>query len=195
MYKRDPVETTFRGQERALDLAGPGRPDDQEVKRSSLVAETVPFRAALRKLAGGVVVVTVGRDQYITGFTATSVSSLSVQPPRLLVCVNQASASWVALQRHPHFTVNILRDVDEWVADRFAGRDGLEGAERYRDVSWTQSPSGTPQLDTALARLDCDIEETLPRYDHVIVIGQVREALIRPDSLPLVYWQGKYHPL
>jgi flavin reductase (DIM6/NTAB) family NADH-FMN oxidoreductase RutF len=161
----------------------------------SVVAETVPFRAALRELAGGVAVVTVGRDRYITGFTATSVSSLSAQPPRLLVCVNEASASWVALQRHPHFVVNILRDADERLADRFAGRDGLEGAERYCGASWTRSPSGTPQLDTALACLDCDVEETLPRYDHVIVIGKVRATLIRADSLPLVYWQGKYHPL
>jgi flavin reductase (DIM6/NTAB) family NADH-FMN oxidoreductase RutF len=161
----------------------------------SAVAEIIPFRAALRELAGGVAVITVGRDKYIDGFTATSVSSLSAQPPRLVVCINQASASWAAMRRHPHFTVNILRDADEWLADRFGGRDSLEGTERYRGVSWTPSPSGTPQLDTALACLDCDVEESLPRYDHVIVIGNVRAAVIRAESLPLVYWQGKYHSL
>jgi Flavin reductase like domain len=61
------------------------------------------FRAAMRELAGGVAVVTVGKDRDITGFTATSVSSLSAHPPRLLVCVAQSSASWLALQRYPLF--------------------------------------------------------------------------------------------
>jgi len=76
------------------------------------------FRAAMRELAGGVVVVTVGKDQDITGFTATSFASLSAHPPRLLVCVD---ASWLALQRHPHFGVNILLDEERALANRFAG--------------------------------------------------------------------------
>jgi flavin reductase (DIM6/NTAB) family NADH-FMN oxidoreductase RutF len=195
MNQQGNTESALRGQERVLDLAQSGRMGDQTAKRSSAVAAAVPFRAALRELAGGVVVVTVGRDHYITGFTATSVSSLSTQPPRLLVCVDKTTEAWAALRRHPHFTVNILRDGDEWVADRFAGRAGLEGAERYYGTNWTRSPSGTPQLDSALACLDCDVEESLPRYDQVVVIGKVRGALIRPNSLPLVYWQGRYHPL
>jgi flavin reductase (DIM6/NTAB) family NADH-FMN oxidoreductase RutF len=152
------------------------------------------FRAAMRELAGGVAVVTVGRDDDITGFTATSVCSLSAQPPRLFVCVSQSSASWIALQRHPHFGVNLLRDDEQALADRFAGRDGLEGAQRYVGAKWTTITTDTPILENALAALDCDVEEVLSRYDHAIVIGRVRAVRVRVGAFPLVYWQGDYHP-
>jgi flavin reductase (DIM6/NTAB) family NADH-FMN oxidoreductase RutF len=152
------------------------------------------FRAAMRELAGGVAVVTVGKDQDITGFTATSVSSLCAHPPRLLVCVDRSSASWLALQRYPYFGVNLLRDQERVVANRFAGRDGLTGPARYSGARWTTMLTGTPVLENALASLDCEVEEMLPRYDHGIVIGRVRAVSIRPGSLPLVYWQGDYHP-
>jgi flavin reductase (DIM6/NTAB) family NADH-FMN oxidoreductase RutF len=152
------------------------------------------FRAAMRELAGGVAVVTVGKDQDITGFTATSVWPLSAHPPRLLVCVDQGSASWLALHRHPHFGVNILRDEERMLANRFAGRDGLNGAGRYAGARWTTMVTGTPILENALAALDCEVEEMLPRYDHSIVIGRVLAASVRPGSFPLVYWQGDYHP-
>src|SRR5262245_41599923 len=102
------------------------------------------FRAAMRELARGVVVVTVGKDQDITGFTATSFASLSVHPPQLLVCVAKSSASWLALQRHPHFGVNILRDEERALANRFAGCDGLKGAARYVGARWTTMLTGTP---------------------------------------------------
>jgi flavin reductase (DIM6/NTAB) family NADH-FMN oxidoreductase RutF len=148
----------------------------------------------MRKLAGGVAVITVGKKEDITGFTATSVSSLSAEPPRLLVCVNLASTSWRALQRHAHFGVNLLGDKDCAIADRFAGRDGLEGAARYAGWRWSPMVSGTLLLDTALAAIDCEVEEMLPRYDHAVVIGRVRAARVLAEAYPLVYWQGGYHP-
>jgi flavin reductase (DIM6/NTAB) family NADH-FMN oxidoreductase RutF len=152
------------------------------------------FRAAMRELAGGVAVVTVGKDRDITGFTATSVSSLSAHPPRLLVCVAQSSTSWLALKRYPYFGVNLLRDQERALANRFAGRDGLEGAARYAGVRWTTMLTGTPILENGLASLDCEVEEMLPRYDHGIIIGRVRAVSLCPGYLPLVYWQGDYHP-
>jgi flavin reductase (DIM6/NTAB) family NADH-FMN oxidoreductase RutF len=148
----------------------------------------------MRELAGGVAVVTVGRDQDITGFTATSVSSLCAHPPRLLVCVDRSSASWLALQRYPYFAVNLLRDQERALANRFAGRDGLEGTGRYAGTQWTTMLTGTPILENGLASLDCEVEEILPRYDHCIVIGRVRAVSVCPGSFPLVYWQGDYHP-
>jgi flavin reductase (DIM6/NTAB) family NADH-FMN oxidoreductase RutF len=150
------------------------------------------FRAAMRELASGVVVVTVGKDQDITGFTATSFASLSAHPPRLLVCVDKSSASWLALQRHSHFGVNILRDEERALANRFAGWDGLKGSARYVGARWTTMLTGTPILENALAALDCEVEEMLPRYDHSIVIGRVRAATSCPGSHPLVYWQRDY---
>jgi flavin reductase (DIM6/NTAB) family NADH-FMN oxidoreductase RutF len=152
------------------------------------------FRDAMRELAGGVAVVTVGKGADITGFTATSVTSLSATPPRVLACVSLSSASWTALQKHPHFGVNVLRDADRPLADRFAGRHGLEGADRYGAGNWKPIVTGTPMLETALAVLDCDLDEVLPRYDHAIIIGRVRAARVQPGAFPLVYWMGDYHP-
>ena len=153
------------------------------------------FRAAMRELAGGVAVITVGKDQDITGFTATSVLSLSAQPPRVLLCVDRSSTSWLALQRHPYLGVNFLRDQERALANRFAGRDGLKGAARYAGTRWTTMLTGTPILENGLASLDCEVEEMLPRYDYSIIIGRVCAVGVCPGALPLVYWQGDYHPL
>jgi flavin reductase (DIM6/NTAB) family NADH-FMN oxidoreductase RutF len=150
------------------------------------------FRAAMWELAGGVAVVTVGKEADITGFTATSVSSLSTHPPRLVVCVARSSASWHAIQRHLCFVVNLLRDEERALANRFAGRDGL--AARYAGAPWTTMLTGTPVFGNALAAFDCEVAEKLPRYDHAIVIGRVGAVRASPGSFPLVYWQGDYHP-
>jgi flavin reductase (DIM6/NTAB) family NADH-FMN oxidoreductase RutF len=151
------------------------------------------FRTAMRELAGGVAVVTIGRDSDITGFTATSVSSLCTRPPRLLVCVAQDSASWRALQRHPYFGINLLRDEERALANRFAGRDGLEGAARFNGARWTTMLTGTPVLENALAAFDCEVTEMLPHCDHAIIVGRVCAVRTSTGPLPLVYWRGDYH--
>src|SRR5258708_6138702 len=145
-------------------------------------AEPDAFRVAMRELAGGVAVVTVGKDSDITGFTATSVSSLSAHPPRLVVCVAQSSASWHAIQRRPYFVVNVLRDEERALANRFAGRDGLEGAARYAGARWTTMLTATPVLENALAAFDCAVAEMLPRYDHAIIIGRICAVRARAGS-------------
>jgi flavin reductase (DIM6/NTAB) family NADH-FMN oxidoreductase RutF len=151
------------------------------------------FRQAMRELAGGVAIVTVGKDDALTGFTATSVSSLSAQPPRLIVCVDRGSASWLSLQRHPYFGVNILRNEEYALASRFAGKDGVEGSARYAGTQWTTLATGALILKNGLASLDCEVEELLMRYDHSIVIGRVRAVQVCPGAVPLVYWKGNYH--
>ncbi|TME27430.1 MAG: flavin reductase family protein [Chloroflexi bacterium] len=78
-------------------------------------------------------------------------------------------------------------------AVRFAGRDGFEGAARYAGAQWTTVLTGTPLLVHGLACLDCEVEEMLPRYDHRIIIGRVRDVSVSPGPFPLVYWQGDYH--
>jgi len=158
-------------------------------------AQIANFKAAMRELAGGVSVITVGSGEDITGFTATSVTSLSTHPPRLLVCVAQSSASWKILQRYPHFVVNLLGQPDRALANRFAGKDGVEGAQRYSGYSWLRMASETLAYADAIAVLDCSVEEMLPRYDHSIIIGSVRAARVRSGACPLIYWNGEYHDL
>lgn len=150
------------------------------------------FRQAMRQLAGGVSVITVGSDNDRTGLTATSVTSLSSDPPTLIVCVNLSSSSWRLLDRHGRFGVNFLGDRHRFVADRFAGRGGEKGVERYAEASWETLVTGAPILEGALASLDCEVDEVIVRHSHAIVIGGVVAARVGQTGSPLVYWHGSY---
>jgi flavin reductase (DIM6/NTAB) family NADH-FMN oxidoreductase RutF len=150
------------------------------------------FRSALRHLAGGVSVITVGRGKDITGMTVTSVSSLSVDPPSLLVSINRAASSWPLLKRHGFFGVNILTADQLDVAERFAGKDGLKGAERFSGATWTTGASGVPLLVGALAAIDCEAEDIIERHSHAIVIGRVLDLRLSSRTAALAYWQGQY---
>ncbi|HEV7334515.1 MAG TPA: flavin reductase family protein [Bosea sp. (in: a-proteobacteria)] len=157
--------------------------------------DVAAFRAALRHLAGGVSVITTGRGEDRTGLTATSVASLSAEPPTLMFGLNLASSSFPVLARHRSFAVNFLNAAQKQIADRFAGRGGEKGAARYAGASWSTGPSGSPLLDGALAALDCEVEELIERHSHAIVIGRVREIRLGGDDAALLYWRGDYERL
>jgi flavin reductase (DIM6/NTAB) family NADH-FMN oxidoreductase RutF len=155
-------------------------------------ATGVEFREAMRQLAGGVSVVTTGRGRLRTGLTATSVTSLSAEPPSLLVCINKASSALLTLRQTNSFAVNILAQDQQEIADRFAGRSGVFGAARYHGAEWSHLATGTPVLDGALANLDCQIENISEWHSHAIVIGRVVAIRTAAGESPLVYWRGGY---
>jgi flavin reductase (DIM6/NTAB) family NADH-FMN oxidoreductase RutF len=150
------------------------------------------FKAAMRSLAGGVSVITVGRGRDITGMTVTSVSSLSVDPPTLIVSVNRSSSSWLLLKRYGAFGVNILGAEQLDIAERFSGKDGLTGAARFDGADWVAEVTGTPLLVDALAAIDCEVEEIIERHSHAIVIGRVRAIRGAPGQDALAYFDGRY---
>ncbi len=153
------------------------------------------FRSGMRDLAGGVSVITVGEGEDRTGLTATSVTSLSVDPPSLLVCVNRNSSTWSALGRHGAFAVNLVRARHAALAERFAGRGGLKGAARYGQASWLRLVTGAPVLEDALASFDCQIEDMIERHSHAIVIGKVVAVRLAEEADALLYWRGAYEGL
>jgi flavin reductase (DIM6/NTAB) family NADH-FMN oxidoreductase RutF len=150
------------------------------------------FRGAMRQLTGGVSVITAGRGKDISGMTVTSVSSLSVDPPTLIVSVNRSASSWPLLQRYGAFGVNILASDQIDIAERFAGKDGLKGAARFAGAEWTTRASGVPLLVGALAAIDCEIEEIIERHSHAILIGRVRDLQVSSRTAALAYWHGQY---
>jgi flavin reductase (DIM6/NTAB) family NADH-FMN oxidoreductase RutF len=150
------------------------------------------FRGAMRHLTGGVSVITVGRGSDISGMTVTSVSSLSVEPPSLIVSVNRAASSWPLLKRYGHFGVNILTADQIDVAEGFTGKGGLNGAARFAGAEWTTRASGVPLLVGALAAIDCEVEDIVERHSHAIVIGRVRDLQLSARTAALAYWQGRY---
>ncbi|AWL94198.1 flavin reductase [Bradyrhizobium ottawaense] len=150
------------------------------------------FRGAMRHLTGGVSVITAGRGKDITGMTVTSVTSLSVEPPTLLVSINRDASSFPLIRRHGAFGVNILNADQLDVAERFAGKDGLKGADRFTGAKWVTAVSGVPLLVGALSAFDCEVEEIVERHSHGIVIGRVRNVRNSTRNAALAYWHGQY---
>ena len=150
------------------------------------------FRGAMRHLTGGVSVITAGRGKDITGMTVTSVTSLAVDPPTLLVSVNRDASSFPLIRRHGAFGVNILAADQLDVAERFAGRGGLTGADRFAGSQWVTAVSGVPLLVGALSAVDCEVEDIIERHSHGIVIGRVRNIKNSARSAALAYWHGQY---
>jgi len=124
--------------------------------------------------------------------TITSVSSLSVDPPSLIVSVNRESSSWPLLQRHGFFGVNFLGADQLDIAERFSGKGGLKGADRFAGAQWTGSVSGVPLLVGALSAIDCEVEDIVERGSHAIVIGRVLDVRNATAKPALIYWQGQY---
>jgi flavin reductase (DIM6/NTAB) family NADH-FMN oxidoreductase RutF len=150
------------------------------------------FRGAMRHLTGGVSVITAGRGKDITGMTVTSVSSFSVDPPTLIVSINRDASSFPLIRRHGAFGVNILAADQLEIAERFAGKGGLKGADRFAGARWVTAVSGVPLLVGALSAVDCEVEEILERHSHGIIIGRVRDVRNSTRNAALAYWHGQY---
>ncbi|KRR16062.1 monooxygenase [Bradyrhizobium lablabi] len=150
------------------------------------------FRNAMRRLTGGVSVITAGRGRDISGMTVTSVSSLSVDPPALIVSINREASSWPLVKRYGFFGVSILTSEQTDIAERFTGKSGLKGADRFAGTEWITRVSGVPLLAGALAAVDCEVEDIVERQSHAIVIGRVLDVTVSPRTAALAYWQGQY---
>jgi flavin reductase (DIM6/NTAB) family NADH-FMN oxidoreductase RutF len=156
------------------------------------VVSSADFRGAMRHLTGGVSVITAGRGKDITGMTVTSVSSFSVDPPTLIVSINRDASSFPLIRRHGAFGVNILAADQLDIAERFAGKGGLKGADRFAGARWVTAVSGVPLLVGALSAVDCEVEEIFERHSHGIIIGRVRDVRNSTRNAALAYWHGQY---
>jgi len=150
------------------------------------------LKAALRTLGGGVSIITAGEGEARTGATVTSATALSVEPARMLVSLNRTSSTWPVVQRYGHLGINVIGPGHEALANQFAGRGGLRGAERYHGADWTTAASGAPLLADAVAAIDCTVEEAIERHSHVLVIGKVLAIRIG-SGRSLLYQDGRYH--
>jgi flavin reductase (DIM6/NTAB) family NADH-FMN oxidoreductase RutF len=152
------------------------------------------FRHAIGHFATGVTVVTsIGPGGEPVGTTANAVSSLSLDPPLILVCFDRASLTLEAVRSHGAFVVNVLAAPQQHLSANFARR-GLAAA--WEGVRHHPGSTGSPRLHGVLAVLECTVERCLAGGDHEIVVGRVREAETAGDGVaPLVYWRGAYASL
>ena len=159
------------------------------VPRPSQTIGAEAFRLAMREFASGVAIVAAGHGEGRNGCTATSLCSLSVDPPTLIVCLARASATLKTVLAEGALGVSLLASEHADLADRFAGRRGLRGVGRFDGYEWTSLTTGCPLLRDAVAVIDCEVEEVIERHTLAVVIGRVLAAHA-PGGPALAHWRG-----
>jgi flavin reductase (DIM6/NTAB) family NADH-FMN oxidoreductase RutF len=153
--------------------------------------DTDSFKSAMRLLVGGVTLLTTANGDERRGMTATAVCSLSVDPPRILACVNLQGATYRVMAAGRAMTVNLLGAGHEELARRF-GTSSPHADDPFASGNWSTGSNGVPRLLDALAALECSIEEMIVTRTHAIVIGEVRDVIVTGDPRPLIYVNGSF---
>ncbi len=150
------------------------------------------FKRGMRRLAGGVTIITTEHAGEVNGLTATAVTSLTADPPQLLVCVNRSAAAHDLIRKGARLCVNALGLEHRALAERFAGIDGVHGPERFAAGTWTTLSTGAPALADALAAFDCVVADSVDVATHTIFICRVVDVRSREDGAALVYESGGF---
>lgn len=150
------------------------------------------FRDALRGWATGVTVVTSRSGDKLHGMTVSAFSSVSADPPLVLVCANRSSTTHGIIEEGGVFVVNILAAHQQGVSNLFASSKYEDS--RLERVSWTEGATGAPLIDEALASLECKVASSHREGSHTIYVGRV-EAVRTTEAKPLLYYQGGYRSL
>jgi flavin reductase (DIM6/NTAB) family NADH-FMN oxidoreductase RutF len=146
------------------------------------------FRAALSRFASGVTVLTtLGTDSRPAGLTVSAFSSVSLEPPLVLACIDKRASLHDHLTEGRYFAVNILAEDQEGISRLFASKD----EDRFAGVRCRPGISGAPLLEGALAYVECRVVHAYPGGDHTIIVGEVESASVA-DHTPLAYFRGCY---
>ncbi|HKA22688.1 MAG TPA: flavin reductase family protein [Blastocatellia bacterium] len=149
------------------------------------------FRTALSRFVSGVTVVTtLADDDRPAGITVSAFSSVSLEPPLVLVCIDKRASLHNHLAEGRHFAVNILADHQQGVSRRFASRD----ENRFEGAGYRCGLHGAPLLEGALAYIECRVAHVYPGGDHTIIVGEVESTSVA-DHKPLAYFRGNYGSL
>lgn len=150
------------------------------------------FRNALGAFATGVTVVTTSGEDHAYGMTANAFSSVSLDPPLILVCGRKASEGTEYIQRNGAFAVNVLAAHQEPISRYFASKHRPRGRDAFREVPHRTMVSGSPILEGVVASLDCRLHSSHEAGDHFIFIGEVLALHVQADAQPLVFHGGDY---
>ena len=148
------------------------------------------FRSAMRRLAASVSIVVAKGEAGPVGMAATSITSLTIDPPALLVCVNRTTSLHALLVPTAPLSVNLLSKNQKDVSVAFGG--GVPHDQRFKFGDWIEGENGLPFLDQAQASLQCVIDAMLAYGTHSIVIARVLRASVSEAVSPLVYQDGAF---
>jgi flavin reductase (DIM6/NTAB) family NADH-FMN oxidoreductase RutF len=165
--------------------------------RSEVISAEV-FRKAMRRFAGVCTIVTSadierGPEGWV-GLTATAVSSVTTEPPRILVCINRTALAHQTIVRSGVLGINVLAAENDGLslARRFGGGQ-CSAEERFSEGNWAPGILGAPLLSESLVSFECKVESMISSGTHDVIIGDVADIAIRPDwREPLIYFDGTF---
>ncbi len=153
------------------------------------------FRTALGRFATGVTVVTAKTPTEARGMTANAFSSLSLDPPLVLVCYDNKASSLKMVQDAEKFAINFLSEEQKETSDWFAGK-GRDAEDQFADIPHETGENGSPVLTGNVGVLECDLHEELPGGDHTIVIGRVTRVVLEEEvRAPLLFYGSAYRKM
>ncbi len=151
------------------------------------------FKQSLQRWASGVTVVTTkaeGKEEQ--GMTVTSFASVSLDPPQILVCLNDSAETGEGIKESGYFAVNILSAEQESISNNFAGGNSMQ--ERFGATPWSKGVTGAPVLDETMATLECKVIQQMRAGTHWIIVGEVQNVICRLGE-PLLYYGAGYRQL
>jgi flavin reductase len=149
------------------------------------------FKKGMRRLASGVSIITTRLGEARFGMIATAVSSVSAEPPTLLICVNRTASSHDPIRLSGVYCVNLLSADEDEITERFSSSQMRDS--RFADADWREMETGAPALATSLVSFDCRVVQEIEIASHTIFIGEVAAIeLWAEQSAPLVYVDGQY---
>ncbi len=149
------------------------------------------FLHACGRFATGVTIASVvDRGGAAYGLTVSSLTSVSLKPPLILISIGHAATRIEAFRRASHFGISILREQDRAISQRFATR----GQDHFDGVAWHPGETGVPVIDCALAEIECEVHQRFTAGDHDLLVGCVVRAHVE-DGVPLVRYASRYRRL
>jgi flavin reductase (DIM6/NTAB) family NADH-FMN oxidoreductase RutF len=149
------------------------------------------FRHACGRFATGVAVASVvDPNGTAYGLTVSSFTSVSLSPPLVLICIGHDVTVIGAFRQASHFGINILRERDRDLSQRFA----TKGLDKFDGAAWYKGATGAPLIECALATMECETYQRIPSGDHDILVGRVVATRIE-DGPPLIYYASRYRKL
>jgi len=144
----------------------------------------------MARWATGVAVVTAHDDTGDAGLTVNALLSVSLTPPSLLISLTQEADTTPVIHRSGAFAVNFLAADQQALSERFAM--ALPPAEKFKDLPLHRERTGAPLLDATLGAAECRVVAWTPRYDHVLILGEVVHQEVGRDGPPLVFFRSAY---
>lgn len=157
----------------------------RQQQRSTVVPQE--FRRVLGHLPTGVTAITAYGPKGPIGMAANSVTSVSLDPPLLLICPAKSSSTWPELRAAGTFCVNVMAGHHEQTCRAFARR----GTDRFAGVAWHKRAAG-PGIDDAVAWIGCRVRDEHEAGDHTIVVAEVLDLEAASEVAPLVFFRGAY---